>query len=358
MFRPTTRRCLVVALALAAAVPLRAEIIEQVLVKVNGEIITRSEFEKRQIAMLRDRPELAKAGPNSPQLAKAVEESTPMLILDAVDELLWLQRAHEHGWAMSAEQLGRMIGDIRKTNNLEDDATFKKALESEGMTEADLRKSLERSVLIRQVQQVDVQEKINVNDEEIRAFYDAHSREFTSPSEVMLREILIAVPVSARGINVGESDDARAKAEEIRGRLVAGESFPKLAVEFSASPTKNNDGGLVGPVKVDELDQPLQDVINNLKIGQVSEVFQTNRGFQIFKLESRSETKVKSLEEARPDVSRRVAEGKTRGEMLKYLEKLREQAKIDFKNDELKKAYDKALTDRRAAVARDAAPKS
>jgi parvulin-like peptidyl-prolyl isomerase len=358
MFRPMTRLCVVVALALAAVPPLRAEIIEQILVKVNGEIITRSEFEKRQLAQLATRPELVKLGPNSPQLAQAVAESTPELILDAIDELLWLQRAHEHGWAMSAEQLGRMVGDIRKENNLVDDATFKKALESEGMTENDLRKSLERRVLIRQVQQVDVTEKINVTDEEIRAFYDAHAREFTSPSEVMLREILIAVPVSERGINVAQSDAAREQAEEIRKRLVAGESFPKLATELSAAASKNNDGGLVGPVKVDELNPALQDLVNGLKIGQISEVLSTTRGFQIFKLESRSETKVKTLEEARGDVSRRVAEGKYRGEMLKYLERLREQAKIDFKNDELKKAYEKALADRRAAVALETLPKS
>ena len=77
-------------------------------------------------------------------------------------------------------------------------------LESEGMTEADLRKSIERSVLIRQVQQVDVTEKINVTDEEIRAFYDAHAREFTSPSEVMLREILIS-RTTERGINIAQT---------------------------------------------------------------------------------------------------------------------------------------------------------
>ena len=358
MFRPMTRLCVVVALALAAVPPLRAEIIEQILVKVNGEIITRSEFEKRQLAQLAARPELAKLGPNSPQLAQAVAESTPVLILDAVDELLWLQRAHEHGWAMSAEQLGRMIGDIRKTNNLEDDATFKKALESEGMTEADLRKSIERSVLIRQVQQVDVTEKINVTDEEIRAFYDAHAREFTSPSEVMLREILIVVPATERGINVAQSDAAREQADELHKRLVAGEPFPKLAAEFSGAASRNNDGGLVGPVKVDELNPALQDLVNGLKIGQISEVLSTSRGFQIFKLESRSETKVKTLEEARGDVSRRVAEGKYRGEMLKYLERLRGQAKIDFKKDEWKKAYEKALADRRAAVALETLPKS
>ena len=41
--------------AMALAVPLRAQIIEQVLVKVNGEIITKTELENRQIVALRQR---------------------------------------------------------------------------------------------------------------------------------------------------------------------------------------------------------------------------------------------------------------------------------------------------------------
>jgi len=351
-----TRLSAVVALALAA-VPLRAEIIEQVLVKVNGEILTRSEFEKRQLAELQAKPELAKLGPNSPQLAQAVSEATPSLILAAIDEMLLLQRAHEHGWALSTEQVNRILGDIRKSNNLEDDATFKKALESEGMTETDLRKSIERDVLIRQVTQVDVTDKINVTDEEVRAFYDDNARAFTQPAEVMLREILIAVPTTERGINVAQSDDAREQAEGIRTRLLAGEPFARLAGELSASPSKNNDG-LLSPIKIDELTPALQDVINALKIGQITEVMQTSRGFQIFKLESRSETKVKTLDEARGDVARRVAELKSRGERMKYIEKLRDQAKIDFRNDELKRAYEKGLADRRATLARETAPKS
>ena len=39
--------------------PIDAEILEQVLVKVNGDIITKTEFELRQVAELRNRPELA-----------------------------------------------------------------------------------------------------------------------------------------------------------------------------------------------------------------------------------------------------------------------------------------------------------
>ncbi len=343
-----------VALALAA-VPLRAEIIEQILVKVNGEIITLSDFERRQMAVLRERPELAKLPAGSPQIAQAVAEVTPALILDAVDDLLMVQRAHEHGWALSPEQINRILGDIRKSNNLEDDATFKKALESEGMTEAELRKNIERDVLIRQVRQVDVTEKINVTDEEVREYYTAHASEFTTPSEVTLREILIAVPTTDRGINVAQQDEALERAKRLHARLVAGESFARLATELSDSASKSS-GGLVGTIRIDDLQPALQEKIAPLKIGEFTEVIPTTRGYQIFMVEARSETKVRSLEEARGDVARRLADSKSTGATLKYLEKLREQAKIDWRNDELKRAYEKALVSRREALARETTP--
>src|ERR1044071_8013443 len=81
---------MVVALLLVA--PLGAEIFEQVLVKVNGEIITKSDFEQRQVAELRNRPELGNVSPSSPQLRNAINAITPDLILSAVDELLLIQR--------------------------------------------------------------------------------------------------------------------------------------------------------------------------------------------------------------------------------------------------------------------------
>src|SRR5262245_51953674 len=86
--------------AVAATIPLRAEIVEQVLVKVNGEIITKTEFEQRQVAELRNRPELAKAPTASLELQRAIAQITPDLILSAVDELLLIQRGRESGYAL------------------------------------------------------------------------------------------------------------------------------------------------------------------------------------------------------------------------------------------------------------------
>src|SRR5690349_3925081 len=66
-------------------------IVEQVLVKVNGDIITKTELEERQIAALRERkvnPEVLK---NDEQLKKALADVTPMLLVNAIDELLVVQ---------------------------------------------------------------------------------------------------------------------------------------------------------------------------------------------------------------------------------------------------------------------------
>ena len=86
-------------LAVLPAVPAGAQVIEQVLVNVNGDILTKTEFEQRQIAVLRTRPELGNVTPDSPELRKAISEVTPQLILDAVDELLLIQRGREMGLA-------------------------------------------------------------------------------------------------------------------------------------------------------------------------------------------------------------------------------------------------------------------
>src|SRR5688572_17083147 len=157
---------LVLTLAASLMIPLHAEVIEQVLVKVNGDIITLSDFEKKQLEALQQRPELAKLPPNSPQLAQVIAQSAPTLILNAVDDLLYLARAREHGWVMTNERYNEVVGNIRKANNLEDDATFKRELAAAGLTEADLRRNIEREMLVSQVQRVDVIDKMSVTEDE------------------------------------------------------------------------------------------------------------------------------------------------------------------------------------------------
>jgi peptidyl-prolyl cis-trans isomerase SurA len=335
-------------LAATVATPMRAEIIEQVLVKVNGEIVTLSDFEQRQVAALQQRPELATLPPDSPQFALAVAESAPLLILDAVDELLWLQRAKEQGWGLTDTRYAEILNDIRTSNNLQDDAAFKAALAAEGMTESQLRESIERNMLVTQVQRQEVLEKIDVTEGEILEYYEIHRSEFTTPSEVTLREILIPVPSTERGVNVALDEAARAAAEEARTRLLAGEPFPRLAGELSSAPSKSNGGLIDGSIQLDQMAPIYQEMLSAMEVGEITPVIATTSGYHILKLETRSETQVQSLAEARDAVARRVAEQKSEGEMWKYLERLRAQATITWRHDELKKAYEQALAERRS----------
>src|SRR5882672_2337351 len=340
--------------ALIAAPRLRAEILEQVLVKVNGDIVTKGDFERLQVEFLRQRPELQNVTPDSPELQKAVAESTPQLILSAVDELLLVQHGRELGYVMTDDQFKSVLDNIKKDNNIDTDEKFNEALKQEGMTLADLRRQLEKNMLETRVQQNEVLAKISVTEDEAHVYYDAHKNEFTTPSELMLREILIAVPATDRGVNVAQDDAAKAKAEDIRHRLLSGEPFARLAGEVSDAASKAN-GGLIGPIKSDELAPALQTILEKTKVGEVSDVLRTQRGYQLLALESRTDVKVKTFDEARQDISDRIAEEKRRAETQKYIEKLRANATITWHNDELKKAYEQALAERKKVLEADQA---
>jgi peptidyl-prolyl cis-trans isomerase SurA len=335
--------------ALAAAIPLRAEIVEQVLVKVNGDIITKTEFEARQVAELRSRPELANAA--GAELQRAIAQTTPDLILDAVDELLLVQRGRESGYALGDQQFARIVADLRKSQNLEDDARFTEALKQEGVTMDDLRRNFERLMLVQQVTRVEIVDKISIDDEEARAYYDQHRDEFTSPAEITLREILIEVPGSDRGANAAQDDEARTTADGIRQRLLAGEPFARLAGEYSTASSRAN-GGLIGPVRADELAPQLRDLLVSMNVGDVTGVLRVPRGYQVLRLESRTEAKVKRFEDARGDIGSRIGDQKLRAERERYLDRLRQQASITWRNSELRKAYEAALARRRETGSR------
>jgi peptidyl-prolyl cis-trans isomerase SurA len=344
-----TQRLLLVALFLAAGAAgpaAQGTILEQVLVKVNGEIITKTDLETRQIAALRQRDPNFRPD-NDQALQRALIEITPGLIVDAVDEMLMVQRGKELGYTMGAEQFNSIIENIKKENKIESDEALQAALKQEGMTMADLRRQLERTMLVQRVQQTEILQKLQVTDTEMKAYYDANPGEFATVPQVTLREITINVPVSAQGINVAQDDAAKAKADEVRAKIIAGEPFPRLAADYSDSGSKAN-GGLVGPLAKTDLSDELQKAIAGLKTGDVTPVLRTPRGYQIIKIENLQDTTTRPFEDARADIADKIAAGKRQEEYERFIVKLRAEAIIDWKNDEIKKAYDVGLEQEKA----------
>src|SRR3954462_14270031 len=143
-------------LVAALAAPMHAQILERVLVKVNGDILTQTQLEEKQTAAIRARigggelkPDIAS---DSEELKKAMDEVTPQLLVDAIDELLLLQMGKEKGYHLSDEQFQAWLDNLRKEQNLGDEQKFQAALKQEGMTIYDLRKNVELQFLVGQVQ--------------------------------------------------------------------------------------------------------------------------------------------------------------------------------------------------------------
>jgi peptidyl-prolyl cis-trans isomerase SurA len=265
--------------------------------------------------------------------------------------MLLMQRGRELGYVVGEEQFKGIIDNIRKENNLASEEAFQAALKQEGMTVDELRRMLERQVIISRVQQAEVWNRIAITEDEARAAYEAQRGAFTTPATVTLREILVEVrderPAGAEalgpGVNVGLDEEAREEAGQLRARALAGEDFAALAAAASDSGSKAN-GGLIGPISETELAPAVREIVAGLKVGEVTEPFRTPRGYQILKLEARTDAKILTFDDARDQVSDKVFEQKRRGEMFKYLERLRSQAIIEWKNDDIRKLYEQAVT--------------
>ena len=219
------------------------------------------------------------------------------------------------------------------------------------MSLADLRRNLERQMIQQRVQQNEVLGKIGVTDDEARKYYESHLNEFTTPPTVTLREILVAVNGDAKVLNVAADEAAQARAEAIRKRVTSGgESFEKLAAEISDSPSKAN-AGLIGPLSVNDISPDLRKLIEGMKQGDVGELVRAPRGYQILKLETITPTQTMSLEQAREQISERVFTDKRKAEFQKYLLKLRTQAIIEWKNEDVRKAFEEGLKQQTAPPA-------
>jgi peptidyl-prolyl cis-trans isomerase SurA len=330
----------VVALLVLLPVAPRAEIIEQILVKVNGEIFTKTDLEQRQLVVLRQRGQQIdlKSDPSNQQLRKALNEITPAIMVDVVNEMVIVQRGKELGYKLSDEQFKSVVDNIKKENKIETEEQFQAALKGENMTMADLRRQLERSMIRQRVEQNEILGKIGITESEARAYYDAHLNEFTSPPTVTLREITVSFAATA-----ASEEAAKTRIQEIRARVTAGnESFEKLAADLSDSPSKAN-AGLIGPLSVLDISPDVRKLVDQMKPGDVSEPIRNARGFQILKLEARSESQTMPFEQAKDQIGERVFTDKRKVEYMKYLDRLRAQAIIEWKNQDVKKAFEEGL---------------
>ena len=314
----------------------RGVILQRILVKVNGDIITQTELEERQIGAIRQRGLQVR---NDAELAQVLEEVTPEVISGAVDELLLIQRARELGYQFTDEQFQEILGDLMAENGFETEEEFHEALaQSEGMTLDDLRRVMERQILINQVQQIEVLGAVTLTEVEARQHYEANIDRYTEPATVTMREILIRLREGLGG-GVTADDLARSRAEEARQRVLDGEDFELVAVAVSDAASRAN-GGLIGPIDVSLLSSTLVDVLADLRVGDITEPIQTPLGYQVLRLEARTQPEPRPFEDVRDQISENVFNDRRLAEYAEYLDRLRGEADFEWKSEPLRQAFE------------------
>jgi peptidyl-prolyl cis-trans isomerase SurA len=334
----------------------KSVIVERVLVRVNGEVFTQSELTQRQVDVLRDKN---LTGLSDDRLQSELAEITPDILVQVVDDLLLVQRGREMGVKFTDERFNRALENIKKDNNL-NDAQLKEALAQQGMTLEQLRQSLERRELRVAVEQRELMPSMTITQEEQRQYYAAHKAQFMTPEAVTLRQLIVAVPI--RPADAGKPADpvvdgaARTKIIDLRDKAVAGQDFAGLVRSSSDTDaaTKAN-GGLVGPVKVEDLNPSLKEAILGLKVGDISQPIRTAGGYQILKLETRTVSEQRPFDTVKGEVEAAIRNERLDPETEKMLRRLRTQAVIEWKDENYKKMYETAKA-KGAAVESTAAP--
>ncbi|HBO90704.1 MAG TPA: hypothetical protein DD460_08115, partial [Acidobacteria bacterium] len=224
--------------------------------------------------------------------------------------------------------------------NFETDEQFEAALSAEDMTMDDLRRSMERQVMISRVRQVAIMSKVRLTEFEIREYYENHLDDYGIPRRVTLREILIE---SLEGNTNLETDRIlMEKAEAARQRILKGESFASVAAEISDSQSRSK-GGLIGPIDENDLAPAIQDLLINMEPSDMSQPFKTTLGYQILQLDTLTEAGFVPFEEVKDEIQNRIFIERRDAEFESYMGTLREEAIIEWKNEALREAYDERI---------------
>jgi len=328
----------------------KSVVIEKVLVRVNGEILTLTQLTSRQVDRLRDQDMQSKY-PNGfsddAELQKAVNLVTPDVLVSTIDLMLEVQHARELGMKFTDADFQRSLDNLKKGQDL-DDAKLQDALKQEGMTLGDLRTRFEQADLKHQVEVAELGPKMQVTEEELRQFYEGHKSTFLKPATVTLRELFIGVKMTTvngqQRYSVGDDNDAKARIEALRARVEKGEDFTAIVKEASESSTKAKDG-LIGPIETSDLNASLKAELDRVQPGGLTATIRVPTGYQILKLESRTDQAPLAFAEVRDQIEPQILDERAQAESGKLLARLRTAAVIEWKDDEMRQIYEKRINE-------------
>jgi peptidyl-prolyl cis-trans isomerase SurA len=298
-------------------------LMEEIICKVNGDIITRGEMNHDRKMM---ETEMRQQGLTGARLSEALNDAARNILREKIDQLLLVQKAKELDIKVDNE-LNKQILDIQRTTKIVDPEKFQEYVHQQvGIPFEDYKAELKNNLLREKVVREEISRKITFKKEELEKYYNEHKSEFMRQERVFLREIFI----STDGKDAAGLAAAEKKARDLVTRARKGERFAEMAQSNSDAPNAAQGGEMPALEKKDLLED-LSKAIWNQSRGYVTDPIKVDRGLAIFKVEEHQKAGLAEFEEAEPEVQDRLFRPKMQPALREYMTKLRAVAFLEIK---------------------------
>jgi peptidyl-prolyl cis-trans isomerase SurA len=309
-------------------------VVEEIIARVNNEIVTRSEYVRS-----RDQLKQEVQQQDAANADHAFTERQRDVLRDLIDQQLLLQKGKDLGINGDTELIKR-LDEMRKEMKLETMEDLEKAAEAQGASYEDFKQNLRNQIITQRVIGQEVGQKLSMNKEDEKKFYEAHRAEMEQPEQVRLSEILIApkMPPPAMGADgkpVPPTEEeteaalaaAKAKAQDLSEQIHKGAKFADLAKKNSDGPSAK-DGGDLNYFKRGTLSKELEDKVFALKAGEITDAIRTKQGYVILQAVEHQTAGIPTMKEVEPRIQDALYMQKLQPALRAYLTTLREEAFI------------------------------
>ena len=302
--------------------------VEEMVARVNDQIITSSDYERA----MKELDEAARQHGASMQEISAAHRD---LLRNLIDQQLWLSKGKELNITGETELVNK-LNEIRKQYNLESIEDLEKAAKEQGVSFEDFKANIRNQIITQLVMRQEVGKRVQFTPGEAQRYFEEHKQEYAQQESVSLAEILVSTGTAAPGPGGAPPDDpaalaaAQAKANDIEAKLKAGGDFSQLARSFSDGPTAA-EGGDLGQFRRGALAKVLEDKTFALKAGEYTEPIRTRQGFVILKVTEHIPGGIPQYKDVEQQVEENFYMARMEPAMRSYLTTMREQAFIDIK---------------------------
>jgi peptidyl-prolyl cis-trans isomerase SurA len=301
------------------------KVIEEIVARVNNEVITRSELEHSKVTAEEDAKQDCQNRCTPAQLKQITEDSQKNALRNLIDQSLLVQRAKDMSISVEPDVI-KQLDQIRIENKLDSLESLEKAVESQGLNWEDFKNNIRNGLLTKKVISSEVGSHISIDKEEIQKYYDAHKQDYIRPEQVALRSI----EINTAGKDEAEVAELRKKADTALKRIKDGEDFGEIAKRYSDGATAKQ-GGYLGIYKRGELSKQLEDVVFKMKKNDLTDVMETKQGFLIMQVLEHYDEGQQSLAKVENEIMDKLYGERMEPALREYLKMLREQSYVVVK---------------------------